>query len=48
MPSTPITFRLERYNADYWTEFERIIIPELKKDSEDSKKFLMISPDTLS
>ena len=27
---------------------ERIIIPKLKQDSEDSKKFLMISPDTLS
>ena len=32
MPSTPITFRLERYNADYWTEFERIIIPDKKTD----------------
>ena len=27
---------------------ERIIIPELRQDSKDSKKFLMISPDTLS
>ena len=32
MPSTPITFRLERFNADYWTEFERIIIPDKKTD----------------
>ena len=27
---------------------ERIIVPELRQDLEDSKKFLMIAPDTLS
>jgi len=32
MPSSSITAKLERYNWDYWNEFENIVIPDKKTD----------------
>ena len=32
MPSSPVTSKLERYDRDFWNEFENIVIPDINTD----------------